>query len=149
MKACGMATGTLPSSNPFHPTQHQDNPTMFPAPTIPANPADLKTWSPAQLEYAAPYWVARLEAYLLDDASLIASCPANSQLFLDALKIKDTHQQQLTYWKLIQMGIKTYRVLPPSLRYFYRGSSYNECGLVKRSCRVGDWSKAAGITWAK
>ena len=117
-------------------------------PTAPANPADLKTWTPAQLDYAAPFWVAKLEAWMVEDDALIAQCPANSQLLVDALGIKKKHQEQLTYWKLIQW-VKTYRVLPPSLRTFYRSASHNECGLVKRGCLVGGWNKADCITWAK
>ena len=114
-------------------------------PPAPANRADLKTWSAAQLEYAAPIWVAKLEAWLQEDAQLVDQCPRSSQLLLDALKIKATHQQQLTYWKLILDGHKTYRVLPPSLRTFTRQASYNECGLVKKGCTVGCWDKANGI----
>lgn len=121
----------------------------MPTPCIPSNPADLKTWSPGQLEYAAPFWVTRLEAWMVEDDRLIAQCPANSHLLVDALGIKKKHQEQLTYWKLIQDGSKTYRVLPPSLRTYYRGASHNECGLVKRGSLVGGWSKAFGITWAK
>ena len=123
---------------------------MLPAPTTPANPADLKTWSPGQLEYAAPFWVTTLEAWMVDDDTLIAQTPANSQLRLDALGIKKKHQEQLTYWKLIRDGIKTYRVLPPSLRTFYRAASHSQCGqVVKRGSLVGGWSKAANIPWAK
>jgi len=121
----------------------------MPIPSIPSDQADLKSWSPGQLKHAAPFWVKQLEGWMLDDDKLIASCPANSQLKLDALKIKDTHQQQLTYWKLILDGAESSPVLPPSLRTFYRASTYNECGRVKRGSRVGDWSKADGITWAK
>jgi len=121
----------------------------MPIPCIPDDPADLKTWSPGQLEHAAPFWVKQLEAWMVDDDKLIAQCPANSQLLVDALGIKKKHQEQLTYWKLIQDGIKTYRTLPPSLRTYYRASTYTECGWVKRGSRVGDWSKACGIPWAK
>jgi hypothetical protein len=120
----------------------------IPKPPAPANRADLKTWTPAQLEYAAPFWVAKLQAWLVDDAKLVASIQPNTQLHLDALGIQMRKQEQLTYWKLIQDGIKTYRVLPPSLRTFYRNASYNECGLVMRSCTVGAWDKADGI-WSK
>jgi len=120
-------------------------------PTIPANPADLKTWSPGQIEYAAPFWVTRLEAWMVEDDALIAQCPANSQLLVDALGIKKKHQEQLTYWKWHRdtKGVKGDKPLPPSLRTYYRGASYNECGLVKRGSLVGDWNKAFGITWAK
>lgn len=122
---------------------------MLPAPTTPDNPADLKTWSPGQLEYAAPFWVTTLEAWLVEDDALIAQTPANSQLRLDAISIKKKHQEQLTYWKLIKDGAKTYRVLPPTLRTYYRAASHNECGCVRRGSLVGDWSKAADIPWAK
>lgn len=122
---------------------------MTTRPTTPANPADLKTWSPGQLEYAAPFWVTTLEAWMVDDDTLIAQTPANSQLRLDALGIKKKHQEQLTYWKLIRDGIKTYRLLPPSLRTYYRGYVDNGNGWVRRGSLVGGWSKAANIPWAK
>lgn len=118
-------------------------------PTAPANPADLKTWTPAQLDYAAPFWVAKLEACAASDLALIAYCHPNTQPWLDALKIQKKHQEQLAYWKLIQAGNKTYRVLPPSLRTYSREASYDECGLVKRGGLVGSWNKAQGIYWAK
>lgn len=122
---------------------------MLPIPATPDDPADLKSWSPGQLEYAAPFWVATLQARLVEDDDLIANTPANSQLRLDALSIKNKHQEQLTYWQLIKEGAKTYRVLPHSLRTYYRAASHNECGWVRRGSLVGDWSKAAGIPWAK
>lgn len=115
-------------------------------PTAPANRSDLKTWTIDQLTYAAPFWVAKLEAYLIDDESLCSSCPPNSQLLVDALKMRDTHRQQLRFWKLILSD--KIRVLPPSLRTFYREGSWNECGLDRRSCIVGRWDKAQGI-WPK
>ena len=119
----------------------------MPKPPAPANRADLKTWTPAQLEYAAPFWVAKLQAWMQDDAKLVASIQPNTNPHLDALGILKRRQEQLTYWKLIQDGIKTYRVLPPSLRTFYRNASYNECGLVMKGCTGGIWDKADGIWW--
>jgi hypothetical protein len=112
-------------------------------PTAPANRCDLKSWTLDQLTYAAPFWVARLEGYLIDDAGLIASIQPISRPWLDALKIQKKHREQLRFWKLILSD--KIKVLPPSLRTFYREGSYNECGLVKRSCTVGSWDKARGI----
>jgi hypothetical protein len=119
----------------------------MPKPPAPANRADLKTWTPAQLEYAAPFWVAKLQAWMQDDDKLITQCSSHPSLQLEVIKIKARRAEQLTYWKLIQDGIKTYRVLPPSLRTFYRNASYNECGLVMKGCTVGIWDKADGIWW--
>ena len=119
----------------------------MPKPPAPANRIDLKTWTPAQLEYAAPIWVAKLEAWMQDDVKLAAQCPINSQLMVDALGIIKRRKEQLTYWKLIQDGVKTYRVLPPSLRTYFRQASYDECGLVMKGCTVGGWDKADGIWW--
>jgi hypothetical protein len=120
----------------------------IPKPTAPANRADLKTWSAAQLEYAAPIWVAKLEAWLQEDDKLIAQCSCHPRLQLEAVNIKARRRQQLTYWKMIQDGHKTYRALPPSLRTYFKQASYDECGLVMRGCTVGDWDKADGI-WLK
>ena len=116
-------------------------------PPAPANRFDLKTWSADQLEYAAPIWVAKLEAWMQEDAQLAAQCPSNSQLLVDALGIIKRRQEQLTYWKLIKEGHKTYRVLPPSLRTYFKQASYDECGLVMKGCTVGAWDKADGIWW--
>lgn len=114
-------------------------------PTAPTDRTDLKTWTPAQLEYAAPFWVAKLEARKLADAELVASIQPNTQLWLDALKISARTQQQLDYWKLIASGLRTYRVLPSCLRTFKRSASYDHTGLTKRHAKVGSWDKAAGI----
>ena len=116
-------------------------------PPAPANRFDLKTWSADQLEYAAPIWVAKLEAWMQEDAQLAAQCPSNSQLLVDALGIIKRRQEQLTYWKLIKEGHKTYRVLPPSLRTFKRIAQPTPLGYVRRNTTVGSWDKAAGI-WA-
>ena len=119
----------------------------MPKPPAPANRIDLKTWTPAQLEYAAPIWVAKLEAWMKDDVELVMSIKPYSQLWLDALKLHKKHQEQLTYWLLIQDGVKTYRVLPPSLRTFKRIAQPTPLGYVRRNTTVGSWDKAAGI-WA-
>ena len=113
-------------------------------PTAPTDRTDLKTWTPAQLEYAAPFWVAKLEARKLADAELVASIKPNTQLWLDALSISARTQQQLTYWKLV-LSDRIYRVLPPCLRTFKRSASYDHTGLTKRHAKVGSWDKAAGI----
>jgi hypothetical protein len=113
-------------------------------PTAPTDRTDLKTWTPAQLEYAAPFWVAKLEARKLADAELVASIQPNTQLWLDALSISVRTQQQLTYWKLV-LSDRIYRVLPPCLRTFKRSASYDHTGLTKRHAKVGSWDKAAGI----
>lgn len=114
-------------------------------PTAPTDRTDLKTWTPAQLEYAAPIWVQKLEARKLTDLALIAYCHPNTQPWLDALKIAARTQEQLDYWKLIAAGLRTFRVLPPSLRTFKRSASYDHTGLTKRHTKVGSWDKAAGI----
>ena len=114
-------------------------------PTAPTDRTDLKTWTPAQLEYAAPFWVAKLEARKLEDAELVASIQPNTQLWLDALKISARTQQQLDYWKLITAGLRTYRVLPSCLRTFKRTAKPTPLGYVRRNSKVGSWDKAAGI----
>ena len=119
----------------------------MPKPPAPANRIDLKTWTPAQLEYAAPFWVAKLEMAKVSDLALVAYCHPYTQLWLDALDIQKKHLDQLKYWKLIQAGSKTYRVLPPSLRTFKRIAKPTPLGYVRRNTTVGSWDKAAGI-WA-
>ncbi len=116
-------------------------------PTAPTDRTDLKTWTPAQLEYAAPIWVQKLEAQKLEDLALVASIQPNTQLRLDALKIAARTQEQLNYWKLIAAGLRTYRVLPHSLRTFKRnGSCLTHRGTApRRHTKVGSWDKAAGI----
>lgn len=116
-------------------------------PTAPTDRTDLKTWTPAQLEYAAPFWVQKLEARKLTDLALIAYCQPNTQPWLDALAIQKRTLEQLRYWKLIAEGVRIYRVLPPSLRTFKRsGSSLTHRGTApRRPTKVGSWDKAAGI----
>jgi hypothetical protein len=118
-------------------------------PTAPANRCNLKTWTPAQLTYAAPFWVAKLEAWLVDDDALIAQCPANSQLLVDALGIKKKHKEQLTFWKLV-ISDRIFRVRPHSLRTHHRnGSAKTHRGTAaRRDTTVGNWDKADGI-WPK
>ena len=117
----------------------------MPKPPAPANRADLKTWTIQQLEYAAPFWVAKLEMAKASDLALVAYCHPYTQMWLDALDIQKKHLEQLRYWKLIQGGYKCYRLLPPSLRTYTREASYNECGQVRKGCTVGSWDKAVGI----
>ena len=116
-------------------------------PTAPTDRTDLKTWTPAQLEYAAPFWVLKLEAQKLTDLALVAYCQPNTQPWLDALKIRARTEEQLKYWWLIATGARTYRVLPPSLRTFKRsGSNLTHRGTApRRPTKVGSWDKAAGI----
>jgi len=113
-------------------------------PTAPTDRTDLKTWTPAQLEYAAPFWVAKLEARKLEDAELVASIQPNTQPWLDALKISARTIEQLRFWKLV-LSDRIYRVRPHSLRTFQRSASYDHTGLTKRHTKVGNWDKAAGI----
>ena len=113
-------------------------------PPAPANRADLKTWTPEQLTYAAPFWVARLEKQALSDLALIAYCHPNTQPWLDALKLQKKTQEQLAYWKLV-LSDRIFRVLPYSLRSFKRSASYDHTGLTKRSTTVGDWDKTLGL----
>jgi hypothetical protein len=116
-------------------------------PSAPANRTDLKTWTPEQLEWAAPIWVGKLMNREIQDIQLIRSITPGTQLHLDALKIYNKTKEQLTYWKLISMGTKTYRVLPPSLRTHHRnGSVATHRGTpAKRHTTVGNWDKASGI----
>lgn len=113
-------------------------------PTAPANRADLKTWTPEQLTYAAPFWVARLQKQALDDLALLASIQPATRLHLDALKIAARTKEQLTYWQLV-LSDRIFRALPPSLRSFKRSASYDHTGLTKRSTTVGDWDKTLGL----
>jgi hypothetical protein len=115
-------------------------------PTAPTDRTDLKTWTPAQLEYAAPFWVAKLEARKLSDLALVAYTPEGTQLRLDALKLHQKTLEQLRFWKLV-LSDRIYRVLPPSLRTFPRnGSSLTHRGTApRRPTKVGSWDKAAGI----
>lgn len=113
-------------------------------PTAPANRADLKTWTAAQLTYAAPFWVAKLEKQLADDLNLVNSIQPGTQPWLDALKLRSKTQEQLTYWKLVLSDGIT-RTLPPSLRTFRRIAKPTPLGYVRRNSNVGSWDKAAGI----
>jgi hypothetical protein len=113
-------------------------------PTAPADRTDLKTWTPEQLTYAAPFWVARLEKQDQEDLALIAYTPYGTQLHLDALKLRHKHQQQLTYWKLV-LSDRIFRVLPYSLRTHKRSASYDHTGLIKRHTKVGNWDKTLGL----
>jgi len=115
-------------------------------PTAPTDRTDLKTWTPAQLEYAAPFWVAKLEARKLSDLALVACCQPQTQPWLDALKHQQKTFEQLSFWKLV-LSDRIYRVLPPSLRTFKRsGSSLTHRGTApRRPTKVGSWDKAAGI----
>jgi len=115
-------------------------------PTAPTDRTDLKTWTPAQLEYAAPFWVAKLEARKLSDLALVAYCQPNTQPWLDAIKLSKKTDEQLRYWKIV-LSDRIYRVLPPSLRTFPRiGSPLTHRGTApRRPTKVGSWDKAAGI----
>lgn len=115
-------------------------------PTAPTDRTDLKTWTPAQLEYAAPFWVAKLEARKLSDLALVAYCQPNTQPWLDAIKLSKKTDEQLRYWKIV-LSDRIYRVLPPSLRTFPRiGSLLTHRGTApRRPTKVGSWDKAAGI----
>jgi hypothetical protein len=101
--------------------------TMNMKPPAPANRADLKTWTPAQLEFVAPHWIKRLTAEceadeaILDLAKLYQpGTKEHTKAVAYAMKEAKKTQEQLTYWKLIADGVKTYRVLPQSLRTFNR-----------------------------
>lgn len=115
-------------------------------PTAPTDRTDLKTWTPAQLEYAAPFWVAKLEARKLSDLALVAYCQPNTQPWLDALKLQQKTFEQLRFWKLV-LSDRIYRVRPHSLRTFNRiGSPLTHRGTApRRPTKVGNWDKAAGI----
>lgn len=96
-------------------------------PTAPANRADLKTWTPAQLEFVAPYWVVRLTAALEADEACLdlaklhkPNTKEHTKAVEYAVKEVRQTQEQLTYWKLIADGAKTYKGLPPPLRTFNR-----------------------------
>lgn len=116
-------------------------------PTAPADRTDLKTWTKEQLDYAAPFWVAKLEKQLLSDLALVAYTPQGTQLHLDALKLRCKTQEQLDYWKLICAGVGIYRVLPHSLRTHHRnGSAATHRGTpAKRHTKVGNWDKTLGL----
>ena len=115
-------------------------------PTAPADKTDLKTWTPEQLTYAAPFWVARLEKQKLSDLALVAYTPEGTQLRLDALKLQQKTQQQLTFWKLV-LSDRIFRVLPHSLRTHHRnGSVATHRGTpAKRHTTVGNWDKTLGL----
>lgn len=116
-------------------------------PTAPADRTDLKTWTPQQLDYVAPFWVAKLEQQLLSDLALVAYTQPGTQLHLDALKLRCKTQEQLDYWKLICAGVGIYRVLPHSLRTHHRnGSTATHRGTpAKRHTKVGNWDKTLGL----
>jgi hypothetical protein len=116
-------------------------------PTAPADRTDLKTWTPEQLTYAAPFWVAKLEQQKLSDLALVAYTPQGTQLHLDALKLRCKTQEQLDYWKLIAAGVGIFRVLPHSLRTHHRnGSVATHRGTpAKRHTKVGNWDKTLGL----
>lgn len=115
-------------------------------PTAPANKTDLKTWTPEQLTYVAPFWVARLEQQKLSDLALVAYTPEGTQLRLDALKLQQKTQQQLTFWKLV-LSDRIFWVLPHSLRTHHRnGSIATHRGTpAKRHTTVGNWDKSLGL----
>jgi hypothetical protein len=115
-------------------------------PTAPADPTDLKTWTEAQLTYAAPFWVAKLEKQLLSDLALVAYTPQGTQLHLDALKLRSKTQEQLTFWKLV-LSDRIFRVRPHSLRTHHRnGSAATHRGTpAKRDTKVGNWDKTLGL----
>ncbi len=116
-------------------------------PTAPADRTDLKTWTPQQLDYVAPFWVAKLEQQLLSDLALVAYTQPGTQLHLDALKLRCKTQEQLDYWKLICAGVGIYRVLPHSLRTHHRnGSTATHRGTpARRHTKVGNWDKTLGL----
>lgn len=114
-------------------------------PTAPADRTDLKTWTPEQLTYAAPFWVAKLEKQKLSDLALVAYTHQGTQPWLDALKLASKTQDQLNYWKLIAAGVGSFRVLPPSLRTYNRSASYDHTGLTKRHSKIGNWDKTLGL----
>lgn len=106
-------------------------------PTAPANRADLKTWTPAQLEFVAPHWVARLERQKMSDLARMAYTEQGTKAWEDASKWHRQTQEQLTYWKLIADGVKTYKVLPPPLRTFNR-SLGNPVGAWDKTLNLWD-----------
>jgi hypothetical protein len=113
-------------------------------PTAPADRTDLKTWTPEQLTYAAPFWVAKLEKQLVDDLTLVNSIQSETQPWLDALKLTSKTQEQLRYWKIV-LSDRIFRVIPPSLRTHKRSASYDHTGLIKRHTKVGNWDKTLGL----
>jgi hypothetical protein len=113
-------------------------------PPAPADRTDLKTWTEAQLTYAAPFWVAKLEKQLLSDLALVAYTPQGTQLHLDALNLRCKTQEQLTFWKLV-LSDRIFRVRPHSLRTHKRNASYDHTGLTKRHTTVGNWDKTLGL----
>lgn len=116
-------------------------------PTAPADRTNLKTWTPEQLTYAAPFWVAKLEKQKLSDLALVAYTPQGTQLRLDAIKISSKTLEQLDYWKLIAAGVGIFRVLPHSLRTYKRsGSNATHRGTpARRHSTVGNWDKTLGL----
>ena len=114
-------------------------------PTAPADRTDLKTWTPEQLTYVAPFWVAKLEKQEQSDWDLIKLTKDGTQLRLDAIKLRHKTLEQLNYWKLIAAGVGSFRVLPPSLRTHKRCASYDHTGLTKRHTKVGNWDKTLGL----
>jgi hypothetical protein len=113
-------------------------------PTAPADRTDLKTWTPEQLTYAAPFWVAKLEKQEQSDWDLIKLTKDGTQLRLDAIKLRHKTLEQLRYWKIV-LSDRIFRVIPPSLRTHKRSASYDHTGLIRRHSKVGDWDKTLGL----
>ena len=115
-------------------------------PTAPADRTDLKTWTPQQLTYAAPFWVAKLEKQQLSDLALVAYCQPMTKPWLDAHNIKQKTDQQLTYWKLV-LSDRIYRVRPHSLRTHQRSGSVAtyQGTAARRHSKVGNWDKTLGL----
>lgn len=115
-------------------------------PTAPADRTDLKTWTEAQLTYAAPFWVAKLEKQKLSDLALVAYTHQGTQPWLDAIKLSKKTQEQLTFWKLV-LSDRIFRVRPHSLRTHHRnGSAATHRGTpAKRDTKVGNWDKTLGL----
>lgn len=113
-------------------------------PTAPADRTDLKTWTPEQLTYAAPFWVAKLEKQKLSDLALVAYTHQGTQPWLDAIKLSKKTDEQLRYWKIV-LSDRIFRVIPPSLRTHKRSASYDHTGLIKRHTKVGNWDKTLGL----
>lgn len=120
--------------------------TMTIKPSAPVDRTDLKTWTDEQLTFVAPFWIAKLEQSILDDNNMIASIMPETQPWLDCIKIRHKHREQLTFWKLV-LSDRIFRVLPPSLRTFHRnGSVATHRGTPsKRHTTVGNWDKTLGI----
>lgn len=115
-------------------------------PTAPADRTDLKTWTPEQLTYAAPFWVAKLEQQLLSDLALVAYTQQGTQLHLDAIKLHSKTKEQLSFWKLV-LSDRIFRTLPHSLRSHHRsGSIATHRGTpARRHTKVGNWDKTLGL----